>query len=260
MGFKTRRLIGIRDWGRNALQIRQGTFHVRQSLAGGSVVRWPELFTAMLPRVPRLARALLRATDIFYFDLAQTVVVEAERLRCFRRHIDDAAADKRPAIIDAHDNRALIAEIGHPHIARQRQRRVRCRKRVHVECLAIGGSPPVKVFAVPGGHADGCIAGRLFCDHLFHGMFARNFHGAFADNALALRRYLAGCGDSRRGGSVLAISAACDIVVGRAVRKHERSDAQYEQARDLFAVGISPDFHETPPLRNGRRAAPDPRR
>jgi hypothetical protein len=59
---------------------------------------------------------------------------------------------------------------------------------------------------------------------------------------------------------VLAIGTACDIVIGRAVRKHERSGAQYEKARDLFAVGISPDFHETPLMRNGRRAAPDPRR
>jgi hypothetical protein len=71
----------------------------------------------------------------------------------------------------------------------------------------------------------------------FHGMFARDFHGALADNALGLRRDLTGCGDQRRYSCVLATSAACDIVIGRAVRKHERSGAQYEQARDLVAVG-----------------------
>jgi hypothetical protein len=52
MRLKTREAIGIRDWGRNALQIRQSSFHVRQTLVGGSVMRWHEhryLFTAMLP-------------------------------------------------------------------------------------------------------------------------------------------------------------------------------------------------------------------
>ncbi len=102
--------------------------------------------------------------------------------------IDHPVRDERPAIIDPQDHGALIAEIGYPHIARQRQRRMRCRKRVHVECLAIGGSPTVKIFAVPGGHTDGRISGVL------HGMFACGFHGALADRVLV---DLAGCGDPR---------------------------------------------------------------
>src|SRR5262245_2043757 len=93
----------------------------------------------------------------------------------------------------------------------------------------------MKFLAVRGGRTDRRVVGRLFCDYFFQGMYARDFH-AFADNALGLRRDLAGGGDPRRRGCVLAIGAARDSVVGRAVRKHETGSAKSEQARDLAAI------------------------
>ena len=42
-------------------------------------------------------------------------VGEAERARGRRRDIDDAAADKRPAIVYAHNYRATVAMVGHPY-------------------------------------------------------------------------------------------------------------------------------------------------
>ena len=88
------------------------------------------------------------------------VLMEAEQLRRAHRHVDHAVLVKRPAVVDAHDDRALVAQVGHPHVARDRQRRMRRRDRVHVEHFAVGGQPAVEVVAVPGRHALGA---RSWC-------------------------------------------------------------------------------------------------
>src|SRR5262245_5335972 len=49
MGFKARESIGNRDWGRNALQIRQAALCALESIAGGSTMH----YTATLPSACR---------------------------------------------------------------------------------------------------------------------------------------------------------------------------------------------------------------
>src|SRR5215510_14413809 len=73
---KRERSIGNRDWGRNALQIRQAALCAPESIAGGRTVRRRKrrhlfLHCDVTVSLPRLVRALLRAADIFHFDLAQ---------------------------------------------------------------------------------------------------------------------------------------------------------------------------------------------
>ena len=69
------------------------------------------------------------------------------------RQVDDPVAMKRPPVIDPDHKPPPVFEIGNPHIARQRQARMRGAQRVHVIGLAAGGAPPVKFRAIPGGHA-----------------------------------------------------------------------------------------------------------
>jgi hypothetical protein len=61
------------------------------------------------------------------------------------------------AIIDAHDDGMLVAQIGHARVARQRHGRMRGGDAVAVINLAIGGAPAVEGVAVPGSEADGGI-------------------------------------------------------------------------------------------------------
>lgn len=151
------------------------------------------------------------AADIFYFP--RGIVVEAERLRRSCRHIDDATADiGGPRSLTRTTTERLIDEIGDPHIARQRQRRVRGRKCIHIEGFRRWRSAAVKVFAVPGSLAD-CMV----FDGSLHGVFARIRGGAFAGNTFAFDCGLAGCKHARTDGNgVPAIRPAGDII-GRAV-------------------------------------------
>ena len=68
----------------------------------------------------------------------------------------------RPAVVDAHDERAAVGEIGHPRVARQRHRRMRRRDAVEIEDFAVCGAPAVEILAVPSGRGRwpgnaGCI-------------------------------------------------------------------------------------------------------
>ena len=60
-------------------------------------------------------------------DVEKTLVQagEAERPGAGRREVDDAAADERSPIVDAHHYRAPVALIGDPHQRAERQRAVR---------------------------------------------------------------------------------------------------------------------------------------
>ena len=83
------------------------------------------------------------------------------RCAASRGNVDDAVAVIGPAVVDAHDQRAAVGEIGHSRVARQRQRRVRRGNPVEVEDLAVCGQAAVEIVAVPGGETRGLIM-RIF--------------------------------------------------------------------------------------------------
>ena len=66
------------------------------------------------------------------------------------------------AVVDPHDQRLAVPDIGDAGVAWDRQRRMGSGQRGHVEDLAIGGQPAVEVVAIPGSHALGAIVRILF--------------------------------------------------------------------------------------------------
>src|SRR5450631_4563365 len=98
-----------------------------------------------------------RAADIVDLHLGDAFAIEAQNLGGLDRQVDDPVADVRPAVVDAHHDRAVIGQIGDARIGRQRHGRMRGRNRIHVEDFAVGGIAAVEVVAVPGGQADGAV-------------------------------------------------------------------------------------------------------
>src|SRR5262249_24336747 len=99
--------------------------------------------------------------DIFDPHARKSAAIEVERFGCADRQIDDAVAVVRAAIVNAYDNRAAIIEIGHSHVAGQRQGGVRGREAVRVIDFAVGSQPAMEIAAVPGSYALGAVAGIL---------------------------------------------------------------------------------------------------
>src|SRR5207245_3577927 len=69
------------------------------------------------------------------------------------RKVDDAIGAKRTAVVDAHDDRSPVAEMGHARVARYRQDRVRRGHRVHVVTLAARGALALESAAVPASES-----------------------------------------------------------------------------------------------------------
>ena len=120
-----------------------------------------------------------------------------------------------PAVVDAHDQRAAVGEVGHPRVARQRQRRMRRRDAVEVKDFAIGGQAAVKVVAVPRRQTFGVIA-RVF----FRNVDAAGDHIGRTDpvGAAAFGHRLAVSDDSRARGDAVA---GIDSAGVRAIGEHE---------------------------------------
>ena len=106
-----------------------------------------------------------RAADIFDFHLRGARALEIEHVGDARGHVHHPPAVIGAAIVDAHDDRIAVGEIGDPGVARQRHRRMRRGERAHVVDFAVGGAPAVERVAVPGGHADGAVGGILARDN-----------------------------------------------------------------------------------------------
>src|SRR6185312_10949973 len=183
-----------------------------------------------------------RAADILDLHLRQSVAVEAEQLGGAHRKVDQAVADIGPAIVDAHDNRPVILEIGHAHIRRQRQSRMRRRDGVHVEDFAIGGVAAVKIVAIPGGKASGGV---------IH-VFLRNVSAAADDvrmadpiDAAAFRHRLAGGNYAfAAGNAITGIDAARTIAIG-AIGESKTAGSEHSNARRPAEPGISPKTPHT---------------
>src|SRR3984893_10114016 len=97
------------------------------------------------------------ATDKFDPHVGGPLLVEVKRLGGTGRKIDDAMAYKGPAIVDPHDDRAAIVQIGDTGIARQRHGAVRRRDAVHVIALAVRGLVAMEVGSIPGCNAFAAI-------------------------------------------------------------------------------------------------------
>jgi hypothetical protein len=85
---------------------------------------------------------------------SQSTVAEAERLRSSQGKVDYPVAGDRAAIVDADDDRPMVAQIGD---ADQRAKRESALSTGHGELvvrLAAGSGASLKELAVPGGHAE----------------------------------------------------------------------------------------------------------
>src|SRR5665213_2835329 len=107
-----------------------------------------------------------RTADIVHFHLGDAVAVEAQELGGAHRDVDHAVADIGPAVIDTHNDRFVIGEIGNAHIRGQWQRRMRGRQRIHVEDFAVSSVTAMEIVTIPGGQAHGAVVG-VFMRHVF---------------------------------------------------------------------------------------------
>ena len=86
-----------------------------------------------------------RRSDVVDPDPRHPVAAEGEKLGGLLGDVDQAIADIGPAVVDAHGDRAVVLEVGHAHVAGQRQRQMRGGKRQAVEGLAVGGRAAVEL-------------------------------------------------------------------------------------------------------------------
>src|SRR5207244_4155849 len=75
------------------------------------------------------------------------------------REVNDAVMYKRPAIVDPHDYRATIVQIGDPRVARQRHGAMRRRDAMHVIALAARSQPAMEVGPIPGSNPFDAVCG-----------------------------------------------------------------------------------------------------
>ena len=102
-----------------------------------------------------------RAPCVAHAHARQPLLTETKRTRRLIRQVDEPVLGVRTAIVDAHQNRAAVLQVGHPGIRRHRQRRVPRRHRMHVVDLAVRGAASVEGGAVPGRRA-GAIVVEIF--------------------------------------------------------------------------------------------------
>ena len=81
---------------------------------------------------------LALAADNFDGNVGEAI--HAERTRARRCQIDDAPADKRPAIIDAHHDRAAGLMIGDPDVGPERKALMRRRQTRGTRIFAVGSA------------------------------------------------------------------------------------------------------------------------
>ncbi|MGY4359586.1 hypothetical protein ACVW0J_006079 [Bradyrhizobium sp. i1.7.7] len=125
-----------------------------------------------------------RPANVFDTDLGDAIAFEFKEFSGFVRDVDQPVAVIGPAVVDAHDQRFAVRDIGHPRIGRHRQGRMRRCQRGHVEHFAIGGQAAVEIVAVPGRHTLGAVVDVLL-RHV--GPAAHNIGLADAVGAAAFR-------------------------------------------------------------------------
>ena len=103
----------------------------------------------------------LHRVDAFDLDPRGAGLGIAELLRRGEGQVDDPVGIERAAVVDADDHALAVVQVGHPHIARQRQGLVRGGHAVEVVGLAVGGGLAVELGAVPGRGADHPVGPRI---------------------------------------------------------------------------------------------------
>ena len=72
-------------------------------------------------------------------DVGRARIDHANRLCRSAREVQNAALDKRTAVIDAHDDGMTVGGVGNAQVSPERQRPVRRRMAIRIKMLSIGG-------------------------------------------------------------------------------------------------------------------------
>src|SRR6266851_6074253 len=99
------------------------------------------------------SRALVGGKDLDA-NPGDAVLLHAELRRRVAREVDDAARGIGPAVVDADEDPAPVAEVGDAGDRLQRQGAMRRGDVLRIERLAAGGRPALEAVAVPRRHAD----------------------------------------------------------------------------------------------------------
>src|SRR5262249_3595312 len=82
--------------------------------------------------------------------------------------VNNAVLNKRTTIVDSNLDALLIDQVLNPDLCAERKSAVRCRHLFHVEGLAAGCEPALKLLAIPAGNSEFSSAGLssgLFAAH-----------------------------------------------------------------------------------------------
>ncbi|AOG05862.1 rare lipoA domain protein [Bosea sp. RAC05] len=164
-------------------------------------------------------------------------MAKGERLGGLLRDVHHPAAMIGAAVVDAHDDRAVVEHVGDAGIGRQRHRRMRGADAVAVIDLAIGRLAAVEGLAIPGGRADHGVPHRL----VVGGVALAGDGIGLADHlAAATLRHLLPLGDDagaggavfglREGADLLRLATTRDLVVG-AIGEEEAGERDAAEAQ-----------------------------
>jgi hypothetical protein len=176
-----------------------------------------------------------RTADVVDFHFGEATVVEAKRLCRPRGDVDEPVADIGASVVDAHHDRAVVGEIGHAHGAGDRQRPVRGREGIHVECFAVGCTATVEIGAVPGRHAGGAVTAVGL-----RSMQLRGGHCPFRVKHV-LRRVRTWTDGRRIERDAPSGTRAARNVVGGASAKRKATRRQDQQMCDVAKPAVTPE-------------------
>ena len=92
----------------------------------------------------------LRLGNQVQTNLLDALVLQVQNSSRFVRQVNDPAVYDRATIINAHNHRSAVSQIGDLHIGPERQSRM-CRGQVvHVESFTTGGFLAVEIASIPG--------------------------------------------------------------------------------------------------------------
>ena len=177
-----------------------------------------------------------RRADILDLHLAGALPDQAERGGGLVAEVDDAAVDVGAAVVEADHHRLAVAEIGDPHVGRERQRRMRAGNGVGGEDLAVGGAAAVEIGAVPGGDAGRDVVGLVGRDV---GLAADGI-GLAHHVAPAAARRMRVVGDARRNGNAVLGRREGAALDGRRRCRHRRTPQGSAQRAQPEPVSAGP--------------------
>src|SRR4026208_2438988 len=90
--------------------------------------------------------------DDFDLNMRQAPMLHAQLHGRRTGEVKDPAIDVWPTIGDADMKMLAIREVHNPDNAAEGHGPVGCSQRVHIEQFPVGGLPPMKLLAVPGGN------------------------------------------------------------------------------------------------------------